>query len=126
MMLCCIGWMQDIVMLCYKGWIQYHCNVTKQTRILPREYPMRVDQCFISRLVSNSVEKRGLGNCVIVPHTATLISMGHGDKCKNPYPLRNHIILNLATARAPENIRPQATWLLGPDSYLIGNYAISQ
>ena len=52
----------------------------------------------------------------------------HGslNKSKNPYPLRNHIISNEATAGAPGTIQPVASWFQGPDSCLIGNYVISQ
>ena len=51
---------------------------------------------------------------------------GSWDIHKNPYPLRNCIIPNLATVGAPGTKRPVASWFPGPDSFLIGNYVISQ
>ena len=51
---------------------------------------------------------------------------GSLDKSKNPYPLRNRIIPNEATAGTPETTQPAASWFLGPDSCLVGNYAICQ
>ena len=48
------------------------------------------------------------------------------DKCENPYPLRNCMIPNSATAGAPRTTWPVALWLLGPDSCLVWNHAISQ
>ena len=41
------------------------------------------------------------------------------NKSKNWYPLRNHIIPTLATARAPGTMRPQAKQFLGPQQLLI-------
>ena len=76
-------------------------------------------------LCRNQWRKGVLGMCNFStpsdPH-----SYGSCDKSMNPYPLRNHIYPNSATARAPESTWPAALWLLGPDSFLVGNYVISQ
>ena len=53
-------------------------------------------------------------------------SYGSWDKSKNPYSLKYHIIPNSATAKAPGTTQPAASWVLGPDSRLTGNYVISQ
>ena len=45
------------------------------------------------------------------------------DKSKNPYLLRNRIILNVATARAAGTTQPVASWFLNLVSCLIGNHA---
>ncbi len=48
------------------------------------------------------------------------------DKCKNPYPLRNCITCNEATARAPGTTRSVVSWCLGSKSHVVGNYVISE
>ena len=49
-----------------------------------------------------------------------------GQKSKNPYPLRYHIIPNSAMAWALKLTQPVTSWFLGPDSCLVENYAISK
>ncbi len=72
--------------------------------------------------MSKSVEKGDVGKCAPRdPH-----SYGSWHKSKNAYPLRNNIIPNEATARAPETIWPVASWCLGSDSCLVGNNVIFQ
>ena len=55
-----------------------------------------------------------------------LIHLGSWDKNKNPYLLRDCIILNEATASASQAIWPVTPLFQDPDSCLIGNLAISQ
>ncbi len=55
-----------------------------------------------------------------------LHSYGPWDKSKNPCPLRDCVIPNSATNRAPEISRPAALWFLNPYGHLIGDYAIFQ
>ena len=52
-------------------------------------------------------------------------SHGSWNKRKNPCPLKNHIIPNLAIARAPGTTQPVALWILGPDGCLVRNYLFS-
>ena len=70
-----------------------------------------------------SVEKGGGGKCEIFQYPVALISMGHGIKAQ-PIPMKNPIIPNLSTARAPGSTLPPASWFRGRNSCLVGNYVM--
>ena len=76
--------------------------------------------------VSKTCGERGCWEMHNVPAPSDPHSHGSWDKNKNPYQLRNHIIPNKTSARVPGTIRPAASWFLSPNSWLVGNYAISQ
>ena len=76
-----------------------------------------------------SVEIIGERGCWEMPNFPTPSdphSHRSADKNKNPYPLRNCKIPNLATTGAPGTTHSAASWFLDPDSFGVGNYVIFQ
>ena len=93
--------------------------------ILPWLLVFRAD--IIPWTMSKSVEKEVVGKCVIFQHPCSDLHFpGAWGNTKNPYPLRNRIFPNLATAGNPGMTRPAASRFQGHDSCLGGNYVISQ
>ncbi len=74
--------------------------------------------------VSKSVDKGGVGKCAISQHPVSLTLMGHGIKARTHTCQSNRVIHNSSTAGAPETTQLAASWFLGPNSCLVGNYAI--
>ena len=97
--------------------IQFRCGIssgihrcaTKKAHVNIKHYPVTS--------VKTNVEK----GCWEMCHFSTLSdphSHGSWDKSKNPYPLRNCIILKLATAEAPGTTMPEDSWFFGPQQLL--------
>ena len=82
------------------------------------------NRCYLMTCVRGS----GGGGCwefLDFPTPGDLIPMGHGIK-RESYPLRNLIIPNEGTIKAPGTTRPVTLWFLDPGACCIGNYGISQ
>ncbi len=86
-------------------------------------------QCYHLYYPMTSVEISGERLCRELcdfPTCSDPYAHGSWDRSKNLYPLRNHIIPNMAAARVPRTTQLVASWFLDPNGCLIGSYAMFQ
>ena len=81
--------------------------------------------CILSHDQCHNEWRKGMLAIAWFPTPSDTQTHGSWHKIKNPYQLRNHIIPNVGTIKAPGTSWPVASWLLVPTEVLLGIVAFS-